>query len=192
MALGIPTDDATALGIAVCVEYGLGFWIGLRLNLALITAIQRRLASLTERIGRLYAQSGIKTEEQRNQGKPGNLPADISLALIVPTQMGAMFGSILGIASATEFYTGVHRIPAEWMTASALALIATALLGIAFQTLFMLWVNTKLTAMEEQLKLEPSRAISTFLEGKYPERYRAKSYFLLSKVGGTEQGTGAA
>ena len=157
-----------------------------------IGTIQKKLASLTDRINNLYTKSGMKPREPGTAGKQGdNLQANICLAIIIPTQMSTLLGSMLGLASIMEIQFNVHRVPAEWLTATALALVGTALLGITLQALFILWVNTKLTAMEDQLNLQIPRAIATFLEERHPERYRVRSHLLLSRIGGARSKAGA-
>ena len=78
--------------------------------------------------------------------------------------------------SIIEFHHSIHRVPAEWLIATASALIATALAGIAYQIIFMLRMNAKLAGTEDRQNMEPPGTIATFLEHQYPERYRAKSH----------------
>ena len=57
---GMEQEDATALGMAVCIEFGLGAWAGAKLNSAITSAIMSKHSSLTEHIGRVYDRLGMQ------------------------------------------------------------------------------------------------------------------------------------
>lgn len=192
LALEIPEEQATAIGLAACLEYGLGFWIGARITVAVTGVLRRKHRSLADRIERAYARMGRELNGANPGGVARSPRVELFMALILPVQAGALLGAMLGLAWGIEWQLGTHGVPPEMLGIPALTALGLAVAGIGYQAAFLAWADRNLRTVEESLDAQPSRAIAIFLEEPSTERYRLRATSLVSRMARESELTRAA
>ena len=182
LALEIPPDRATAVGLAACIEYGLGLWAGAKLTIAVTGEIRRRHRALADRIERTYARMGMKLEGG-NGGMTEKSPrVELFMAMTWPVQGGTVVAAILGLAWIIEWQLGTHGVPPQLFGIPALAALGLAAAGLGYQVSFLAWAGRKMAEVEERLDTQPSPVVTAFLQEPSAERYRDQATNLVSKI----------
>ena len=192
LALDIPEEQATAIGLAACIECGLGLWLGARLAFAVTGALRGKHRSLADRIERAYARMGKELNGANPSRIKRNLKVELFMAVTIPVQAGALLAAMLGLAWAIEWQLDIHGAPHELLGIPALAALALTAAGISYQAGFLAWADRNLRTVEEKLGAQPPPAIAILLEELSTERYQARATSLVSRMARENELTKAA